>query len=63
MSGTKKKPLPDLDTLIEDNPGVDGRQIREAQELLEELRREGVGGPSYGIVSPYERRPFPDDDE
>ena len=45
------------DELIERNPKVDGKQLREAQELLGELRRSGVGRPSYEIESPYERRP------
>jgi hypothetical protein len=47
----------DLDELAEKNPAADGAQIREAQELLRELRRDGVTRPSYNIQSPYERRP------
>ena len=30
----------------------------EVQEVIEELRRGGVFGPSYDIVSPYERKPL-----
>jgi hypothetical protein len=52
-----ERPTPDAEELIKRNPKVDGDQLREAQELLEELRRGGVGRPSYGIDSPYERRP------
>lgn len=48
----------DVDEMVKNNPQVDGGQIREAQELIEELRREGVQKPSYGIESPYERRPL-----
>ena len=47
-----------FEELMEKNPGVDGAQMREAQELLAELRRGGVAAPSYGLVSPYERRAF-----
>jgi hypothetical protein len=60
MSGTESvtgNPVPGADELIKNNPKVDGAKVREAQELLEELRRGGVGRPSYGIDSPYERRP------
>jgi hypothetical protein len=53
----KTPPDHDVDKLVKENPGVDAAQVREAQKLLEELRREGVSGPSYGISSPYERRP------
>ena len=48
---------PTVEELAESNPQVDVGQLREAQELVRELRREGVGGAEYGIVSPYERRP------
>jgi hypothetical protein len=56
MSDTDRL-APDIEELAENNPAVDPAQVREAQELLRELRREGVPGPSYDIVSPYERRP------
>jgi len=46
-----------VDRLIEDNPEVNPEQLREAQELLKKLRREGVERPSYDIRAPYERRP------
>jgi hypothetical protein len=51
--------MPQLDELVENNPGVDEQQVRDAQKLMDGLRRDGVDGPSYGIVSPYERRAFP----
>lgn len=47
-----------LEDVIKKNPQVDGGKVREAQEAIEELRREGVLGPTYGITSPYERRPL-----
>lgn len=52
------RPIPDAEDLIKRNPKVDGDKLREAQELLEELRRGGVGRSSYDIDSPYERRPI-----
>jgi hypothetical protein len=54
---TEKKHVPDLDEAAKNNPKVDGDQIREAQELLREIRRDGGGGPTYNIDSPYERGP------
>jgi hypothetical protein len=42
--------------LLAKNPRVDERQFEEAREALEALRREGVRGPTYPIISPYERR-------
>jgi hypothetical protein len=49
---------PRVEDLIKKNPKVDGGKVREAQEAIEELRRGGVLGPTYGITSPYERRPL-----
>jgi hypothetical protein len=59
MSATSptSPPVVDLEDLLERNPDVDASQVREAQEALKELRREGVIGPSYNIDSPYERGP------
>ena len=48
---------PAVEELAKTNPQVDVGQLREVQELMKELRREGVSGAEYGIVSPYERRP------
>jgi hypothetical protein len=48
---------PDVDEVAERNPAVDVDKLREAQQLIEELRERGVIGPSYDIASPYERRP------
>jgi len=62
MSATKRRATKrrdmhlDLQRLVETNKRVDIAQVLEAQRLLLDLRREGVGGPSYGIESPYVRR-------
>lgn len=62
MSGSKSPNSPpkahDIDALAKNNPLVDREKVREAQRLVETLRKEGLGGPSYEIVSPYERRPM-----
>ena len=50
--------VPDEKRAAEDNPKVDIEQVREAQALLEELRRQGLVRPEYEIASPYERRPL-----
>jgi hypothetical protein len=44
--------------LVKQNPNVDAAQLREGRAWLERLEREGVGKPSYEIVSPYERKPL-----
>lgn len=44
--------------LVDENPSVDGVQLREMRALLKRLEREGVGKPSYAIISPYERKPL-----
>jgi hypothetical protein len=44
--------------LIDQNPNVDAKQLKEGRALLETLEREGVGKPRYEIVSPYERKPL-----
>lgn len=46
-----------VDEIAKTNPKVDADQVREAQAAIEELRQSGVLGPSYDIMSPYERRP------
>ena len=62
MSGSKPKGKapapPDTDRIAERNPGVDVGQLKEAQDLLKELRTQGVSGPEYDISSPYENRPL-----
>jgi hypothetical protein len=62
MSATETKhvpaPLEDIDEIAARNPKVDAEQLREAQTLLKQLRDEGLERPSYGIASPYERRPL-----
>lgn len=47
-----------LDEIAATNPRVDADKVREATTAIEELRRQGVLGPSYDIASPYERRPL-----
>jgi transposase-like protein len=44
--------------LVDENPNVDGGQLREMRALLKRLEREGVGKQSYAIISPYERKPL-----
>jgi hypothetical protein len=60
MSASNKKRTPEIPNAEEaarSNPKVDVDQLREAQTLLEELRKKGLAGPEYDIPSPYERRP------
>jgi hypothetical protein len=47
----------DLDSLLKKNKNVDADQVRQTQDLLEELRKHGLARPHYDLVSPYERRP------
>jgi hypothetical protein len=56
-SKKQKRQLPDLDDVVRRNPDVDADELREAWNILDRLRRDGVSGPTYRIVSPYERRP------
>lgn len=62
MSGSDRKEKspaqPDAETIAEGNTKIDIGQVREAQALLEELRRQGLVRPEYEIASPYERRPL-----
>jgi hypothetical protein len=62
MSGSDRKeqaprPPDPAEKMAEVNRNVDVGQVREAQALLEELRRQGLARPEYEIASPYERRP------
>lgn len=52
------KPVPTIDEAAAVNPRVDVETVREAQELLEELKEQGISRPGYDIASPYERRPL-----
>ncbi len=52
------KPIPGVEEAAKTNPKVDVEQVREAQVLLEELRKQGLTRPEYDIASPYERRPL-----
>jgi hypothetical protein len=47
----------DVDEIVRQNPAVDEAKLRDARRVLDRLRREGIAGPTYRIVSPYERRP------
>jgi hypothetical protein len=40
---------------VRKNPGVDETLFREAQDLINELRRGGVLRPGYDLVLPFER--------
>lgn len=51
-------PIPSVDEAAAANPKVDVETVREARELLEELRKQGFSRPGYDIASPYERRPL-----
>lgn len=50
------KRVPTIDDAAATNPRVDVETVREAQELLAELRKQGITRPGYEIASPYERR-------
>lgn len=56
-TGIRRDPL-DVERLLKQNPNVDVDKLREAQEVLRDLRRGGVSGPRYQIDSPYERGPI-----
>lgn len=45
-----------LDEHVKQNPRVDAAKLREAQELMAELRKHGLKAPGYRLVSPYESR-------
>jgi hypothetical protein len=50
--------IPDAEHAAKTNPKVDVEKVREAQVLLEELRKAGVSRQEYEISSPYERKPL-----
>ena len=52
------RPIPDVEDTAKVNPKVDVEKAREAQILLEELRKQGLSRREYDIASPYERRPL-----
>ena len=62
MSATDQRelgtPLDDIDAVAARNPKVDAGEIRAAQDLMAQLRSEGLERPSYAIASPYEHRPL-----
>lgn len=47
----------EIDDLAKKNPKVNVKQLREANELLEELRKGGLRKRQYEIETPYESRP------
>jgi hypothetical protein len=55
MPGSEDRvgPAIDVDEAVARNPNVDVDQLREAQELIGELREKGVAPPRYAIGSPY----------
>lgn len=53
MSATEKSFGVDVDALAKGNPKVDPEQLREAQEAVAALRKEGLRPASYRIESPY----------
>lgn len=58
MSGSKAGDRPagvDVDEAVARNPRVDGDKLREAQEVLRELRRSGIAPTTYEIASPYQK--------
>ncbi len=44
----------DIDEIISNNPKVDAGQVREAQLLVQELRKQGLGRPEYNLTLPYQ---------
>jgi hypothetical protein len=56
MKVSRRLALPksvDAETVARNNLNVDVRQIRQAQELLDELRRQGLAKPQYNLGPPY----------
>lgn len=51
-------PLPTVEDAATSSPAVDVEKLRQAQQLLEALRRVGLPPRGYEITSPYERRPL-----
>jgi hypothetical protein len=48
----------DLDKLLEQNPNIDAKQVREVRTIIKARRQAGHPKKSYNIDSPYERRPL-----
>ena len=51
------RPIPKIRDAAKTNPNVDVGKLREAQRLLDELRKAGVSPKEYDLSSPYRRRP------
>ena len=47
----------DVEKLAKQNPAVDLKELRRAEEALRLLREQGISGPAFEIVQPYDRRP------
>lgn len=47
----------DIHDLAKKNPRVDLKQLQEAQDLVDELRKRGFTKPRYEIEPPYGSRP------
>ncbi len=50
----EKDELP-VEEIISGNPQIDADQFRDAQVLLNALRKEGLARPTYSLGSPYRR--------
>lgn len=46
-----------IEELAKKNPLVDVELLKEAQALVKEFRKQGLGGPEYDIEPPYGSRP------
>lgn len=59
MSVSDTDAVESVEDLAVRNPKTDLSQIREVQVLLGELRKAGLTGSTYDLVSPYDRRSTP----
>jgi hypothetical protein len=57
-SDERRHRVPDLRKLAKANPRVDLTQLKEADALLRQLRRKGIGPREYDLASPYGHRPL-----
>ena len=46
----------ELEEILERNPHIDAEMLRQAIEMVEKLKKYGVKGSRYKLVSPYARR-------
>ena len=47
----------DVEGAVRKNLDVDGEQLREAMEPIEQLRKSGIPKKQYDLASPFERPP------